>query len=414
MKLILGAMVLAVLLPVTTAGAQVSDGDVVLVANGPVPFLLGVYAVPHGGGSPTTLLGVWNLTAVGGLTAAPLNDGILFTCLPFGVSNPTNRLLHLDRAGVVHTQVALPSSFPFVATTIIDQRGDVLLLNQTPKAVDGGIYRWAPRSKILTPIATGLPDAVAMTEDLLSGDLLVATVNGDVHRIARTGKIVSVNRGVFPAHVNLRGKFDANIGDGSVLAALTKLYRYDPRTGVAATLTPPPGIVLGIDYNPVHRDHYITLNVELQRYDLATGRSVRLWSYFPYQVFPSDVVTWGSRMLTGAGIPTPGASYPIHLVIPGEAGRPFLAGAALGTLRGIPTPAGRIPLDPDPLLVLSLTNPAIFRGFHGTLDTSGAATLSLVIPPAPVLRGQRFYVAAITHDPTGTRRITEPLGIVVE
>ncbi|MBN2492545.1 MAG: hypothetical protein JXQ29_16980 [Planctomycetes bacterium] len=132
------------------------------------------------------------------------------------------------------------------------------------------------------------------------------------------------------------------------------------------------------------------------------------------QTFPSDVVTWGSRMLTGAGIPTPGAVYAIHLVVPSESGRPFRAGAALGALTGIPTPAGRIPLDPDALLLISLTNPAMFRGFAGLLDATGTATMTLAIPHAPGLRGLRFFVAALTYGPAGIRRITEPLGILVE
>jgi len=417
MKIVTGSVILLVAFLVTGAVAQVSDGDVVLVANGPLPNLLGVHAVPHGGGSHTTLFGTFAFTGVGGLAAAPGNNGILFTCLPFTVAGGTVHILHLDRSAVVSTLFVLPGAFRFVPTTIVDQRGDLLLLNNSPDAVEGGIYRWSPASKTLTTLANDLPGASAMTEDLLTGELIVGTVTGDVYRIARSGQVVSIHRGALPAFVNLRGKFDSHLADSSVLAAWGALLRYNPRTGVTTTLPPliPGGSAVGLDYNPIHGDHYVTQSTHLWQCNISAGRGVQLWWYFPQpHVYPSDVVTWGSRMLTGAGIPTPGAIYRIRLVIPSEPGRPYLAGASLGTLRGIPTTAGRIPLDPDVLLVLSRTNPAIFRGFSGLLDTTGSATLTLAIPPVRALRGLRFFVAALTYGPAGVRRITEPLGVLVE
>ncbi|MBN2492546.1 MAG: hypothetical protein JXQ29_16985 [Planctomycetes bacterium] len=252
----------------------------ILLANGPLPYVLGVYAVPHGGGSPTTLFGTaMAATGASGLAAAPRNDGILFTALPFGVAQATFQLLHFDRARVLRTLSALPPTFRFVPIGIVDQRGDLLLLNYSADAVEGGIFRWSPPAKTLTTVAPALPNAAAMVEDLLTGDLRVGTASGDVHRLARSGQIVSTQRGVLWSFVNARVKFETHLVDGSVLAAWGNLLRYDPRTGATATLAPlvPGGIPLGLDYNPFHRDHYVTQNVDLQRYDITTGRGVQLW-----------------------------------------------------------------------------------------------------------------------------------------
>jgi hypothetical protein len=332
-------------------------------------------------------------------------------------ANPRTRLFHLNRSLTVQTLAVLPTYFWFVPTCVVDQRGDLILLNDSSTASQGGIYRLPRGSSSVTTILTGLTNAAGMTEDQRTGDFLVGTAAGDVHRVTPSGTIVSVRRGVLPLRVSMRGKLDADPSSNTAFAAwqFPAVLRYDAATGAVSTLTSTPGLVAGLDYNPVHRDLYATLNVDLRRIDIATGRTVVLeqyWNY--YSLFPSDVVTWGSQMLTGEGVPKPGATYRVHLVIPGEAGRPYLAGAALGTSPGISTSSGRIPLNSDPLLALSLSHPTSFHGFSGLLDAGGAAQLRITLPAAAVLRGARFFLAAFTYDIKGIRRITEPMGVNVE
>jgi len=163
----------------------------------------------------------------------------------------------------------------------------------------------------------------------------------------------------------------------------------------------------------VNGDYYRTDAKALVRYDPATGRAVQILGFSSVEI-PGDVATWGSRMLTGAAAPTPGASYPITLAMPELGGRPYQAAAAFATLPGIPTPAGTIQLAPDALFTLSMRMPSVFVGFAGVLDPKGRAQLVIRIPAAPVLRGLRFFVAAIAYDTGGIRRISDPLGVTIE
>jgi hypothetical protein len=126
------------------------------------------------------------------------------------------------------------------------------------------------------------------------------------------------------------------------------------------------------------------------------------------------LAAWDAQILTGGGPARPGAPYPIRLRVPDQPRKAYQAAAALGTRSGIPCHAGRIPLDPDPLFFLSLTNPFLFRGFAGVLDQSGSARLTVNLPLLPGLRGQRFFVAAITLGPAGVSRISEPLGVTIQ
>ena len=119
------------------------------------------------------------------------------------------------------------------------------------------------------------------------------------------------------------------------------------------------------------------------------------------------------EQITGVGPATPGAAYGIDVGLYSESGRSYQAAASFGCLCGIATPWGRIPLDPDPLFFLSVSSPAGFRNFAGALSRSGTARMTVQIPKIGALRGQRFFVAALTFDASGIRRISEPLGVTI-
>jgi hypothetical protein len=239
--------------------------------------------------------------------------------------------------------------------------------------------------------------------------------NGDLVRVTRSGKVATVARGALPAGApGLGGNLHAEFATGQLVVTWKKnVFRLDPVSGAVTTLVTGPNDFIGLDHDPVNGDYYRTDVKDLVRYDPATGRAVKILGFSSVEI-PGDVAAWGSRMLTGTAPPTPGATYPITLAMPGLGGHSYQAAAAFATMPGIPTPAGTIHLAPDALFVLSTRAPTVFVGFAGVLDRSGRAQLGIRIPAAPVLRGLRFFAAAIAYDPGGIRCISEPLGVSIE
>lgn len=106
---------------------------------------------------------------------------------------------------------------------------------------------------------------------------------------------------------------------------------------------------------------------------------------------------WGQRhIVASSGAPRVGATFGLSLREPAEPNASYVAAASLAPRPGIQTPAGIVDLQPDALFALSLSNPALFRGFAGQLDAAGDATASVAIPPFQALRGARFYVSFVT------------------
>ncbi len=77
---------------------------------------------------------------------------------------------------------------------------------------------------------------------------------------------------------------------------------------------------------------------------------------------------------------------------------PYICFASLSNT-GIPLKARKIPLGPDPMILLSLVLPDIFNRFLGILDKNGDAYPEIRIPNDPSLLGGVLYVAGITLDP---------------
>jgi len=354
-------------------------------------------------------------TGPGGITPAPRNNGVLFTCVAIG-SPFTPELRGVDRAGRVSRIAALPTFLQNTPALLVDSLGDVLLLNQSRSPATGGIFRRSAQSGMITTVATGIPNAVAMEEDPGTGDLIVADTSGNVMRVSWNGAVTSIGKGVFPAMPGgVVAKMHSEFRDGSVLTTWgDRILRFEPSTSKTTIVVASPGTVhFGIDYDPIRGKYYRVDTRLLSQFEPRVGLSLPL-AWFPTGFLPHDVATWASRDLNGTGVlPARGATYPIALSMPSEAGQSFAAAAALGTTHGIPTPAGPIPLDPDPLFFLSIGNPHLFQNFTGALDVTGTAVMSIKIPNASSLRGFRFFVAAVTHDVAAIRRITEPFGVTV-
>lgn len=95
--------------------------------------------------------------------------------------------------------------------------------------------------------------------------------------------------------------------------------------------------------------------------------------------------------------PTPGAIVKFQLA--GASGLPYLAATALSN-KGFLLPGQRkLPLSPDGLFSLSVTNvlPATFRNYGGVMDNQGHATISLAIPKIAALKGIMLYTAFVNY-----------------
>ncbi len=93
--------------------------------------------------------------------------------------------------------------------------------------------------------------------------------------------------------------------------------------------------------------------------------------------------------------PVPGGE--IRFVLRGAPAAPYQAAASLGN-SGIPVSGGRtIPLAPDPLLVLSVSNtlPTVFKQFTGVCDVRGDAAISILLPASPGLKGITLHVGFV-------------------
>ena len=121
------------------------------------------------------------------------------------------------------------------------------------------------------------------------------------------------------------------------------------------------------------------------------------------------MAAWG-RAFTPGTSPDVGKTYSLKLSSANDAGFTYQAALAFSHRPGIKTAAGVIPLAPDAMFRLSVTGAPIFRGFSGLLDSRGAAVLHVDIPNIAALRGLRLFLAAVTVDTTGIRRILGPHG----
>jgi len=131
----------------------------------------------------------------------------------------------------------------------------------------------------------------------------------------------------------------------------------------------------------------------------------------PPGVYQLDHATGPTIVVGGAAAAVaPIGSRSFELCSPQDAGFAYVMAASFSSAAGIPTCAGRIPLDPDPLLHLSLTRPNSFPGFVGVLDATGRASAQVRLPPNN-LRAAQIVLSFLVLDPSapcGIRRISAP------
>jgi len=137
----------------------------------------------------------------------------------------------------------------------------------------------------------------------------------------------------------------------------------------------------------------------------ASGQPVPPGTYHLNHAAGPSVVVGGADAAVA-----PIGSRQFELCAPQDAGFCYVLAASFSNTVGIPSCAGRIPLDLDPLLRLSLTRPNAFPGFAGVLDASGQASARIVLP-ANNLRAFGIVLSFVVLDPASPceiRRISAP------
>jgi hypothetical protein len=418
---------LACLLTVLSLAAVLpaqSDGDAVLTLwSNPNTHILAV--APNG--VVQTILTRANTGSPDGLAAAPANDGALM--VEASQSPGGLRVVAFKNGSSVTTLASLPNTFLRAPTLLVDSGGDILLLNLSGN--DRGVYRMPGGGGPLMTVAHNNVNATftspfAMTEEIVSGDLLVLDSGRKLHRIDRAGTVTTVTM-ILPPSLALAVTGNVHVDHGTGLLHLTYGQYFlglDPNTAAVTTIYGPSttgrASYYGLDGDPFGGGYYLTVNRAtptpagryLFRYSPRSG-TLSTVGTLPNGTF-SDVMTWRSRMLGGLTRPARGTAYRVRLSIPVEAGKAYFAAAALGILPGIPVGGKHVPLNPDALFFLSIQVPTIFSGFQGVLSNAGTADLTVNIPPVQQLLGFRFFLAAITFDGGGIRAVSEPLGVTIE
>ncbi len=338
---------------------------------------------------------------------APENRGVVFSMENW---NTFKHSLYQYWQGRITTL----GTIPWADDMIVDQRGDFILLSRDSQPNQPCIYRFSPAGGLAT-LATGIIDAIAIEEDPVRGDYLVATGQGDVLWVTHTGWITTLSAGIFPANKYRIASMCTEITTGKVLVAWDEYtYRYDPIRGNAEKLPAGCHGISDLDHDPIGGNYLGVYGNAVVRFDPQTGASLILSSFESPFTITTHVTTWGRRMLTGMGCPMPGSVYPITLAMPGEGGKAYQAAASFAARPGIPTSAGRIYINPDDLFHLSLRAPDMFRRFPGFLDANGNAQLAVKIPAFLALQGRRFFVVAVSYESRGIRRISQPLAVTIE
>ena len=121
--------------------------------------------------------------------------------------------------------------------------------------------------------------------------------------------------------------------------------------------------------------------------------------------------------LWGIDTPTPGGVFNIRIRFANHPGKPYVAAASLSPRPGIPVDSRTIPLTPDNFFAASVVIPQIFVNFQGVLDLNGRASPYIPIPNAAVLKGFRFFLAAVVVDPaapSSIAQISQEYGVTIQ
>jgi len=413
--LLISFLLSVVLLPGPSALTAQGAGDLVALN------VLGknVLVTPRAGGPITTLQTLRQDLIYGPMMAGPGDDSALLVATYVGGIN-RHYVQRVDAMAVTTL-----SSFMIIPELTVDMgmddAGDLLLLTKYNHSKNG-LYSAPFGVNTLQLVAAwpkGAAEAVAFTEDHDSGDWWVLDESGYIHRIARAGgAVLSITR-AWPTSIKA-GDLVMDPATGHlIIAAGYHVLRFDPVTRILSTLYMLPYPLGGAETKGMHFDQQTrgflasgwhaagpsTQGVVVQLD--AMGTFVRLDRLGAGIDIENVFAAWG-RAFTPLTSPVLGQTYEVALRSRPDAGLAYCAALSFHTRPGISTPWGHIPLRADALFFLSFAGVPLFRGFSGTLDTRGGATMEVDIPGDKLLSGLRIIAAFAVMDSQGIRRILGP------
>jgi hypothetical protein len=257
--------------------------------------------------------------------------------------------------------------------------------------------------------------------DTLTDEVLVVTPVGEILRIGRKDPIfiTTITRSsafAYPGGIRSHPRADKLIVEGRK----GDFYVVDRFSGAKTRIHAAPAGVettYGWDVDPylnalvVYREESGGNGV-LLRVDLATGVStvIRNASTGPG---PRPMALAGTRILTfRQGRPAANATYELRVSFPDNPGGDYVVAASTSPTPGFALLGRHIPLMVHPLLLWSITDPKIFEGFVGRLDSGGLAFAKLHVPQA--VAGLRIYFAAISMKGSAIHGVSLPFGVTME
>jgi hypothetical protein len=349
-----------------------------------------------------------------------------------------NDLVSIDAAGTVTTLFQPPAAYP-----ILHQSGNLLMT--TGRGIGTisyvGLAVWTREGTVVRTFPTQIPFSAfslwraRAVQDLDSGDYFVLADQYSqppmIHRVREDGAFQNVTP---PNWFSEPPDQDPRTGDWYAHAWFGSQPRPPKSNGIFWSrfqLTPPTQPVLLISEPSLQRPVRVHEGRFLFGFHLVQGNPIQESVFrLPLNggpptlipVSPPDyaesvdgpIEIIGRRQIAGRGPATPGSDYELLVRFLREEGRAYQLAASAGVRPGITVAAGNIPLNPDALFLLSLTNPAVFVGFSGVLDATGRASARVRLPAVPGLRGFRMFFSGVTYGPGGIRRIAEPIGMTVQ
>ncbi len=287
----------------------------------------------------------------------------------------------------------------------LDENGQILV--GTGWAGSGGLFRLDPVSLSLHTLRSGIfPNVFCLDRD--TGDIVAGEYGSSyVFRIKRDGTVNTV----VPT---LRSPYSMDFHPETNEVLIGSIYRLDAlntlTTFVSGTSTPKALAVLS-DGNVAAGPHGTTILL----FD-RNGKQIGI----PYNgptMTKLCMVVEDEHNLWGIDTPTPGGVFNIRIRFANHPGKAYVAAASFSPRPGIPVDSRTIPLTPDNLFAASVVIPQVFVNFRGTLDLNGRASPYIPIPNAGVLKGLRFFLAAVVVDPaapSSIAQISQEYGVTIQ
>ncbi len=386
-------------------------GDVAVADSNPVSLLK-----VTGGGTVSTLLGPLAGYKVFTPAVNRTNSGVV-TCVCHATTGLFT-VLDVDASGIGTTLLTGTTPLQDVTAYTVDQHGDYLLLNVGSSGATTGVFRLDAVNGLSTvAVNFGMVNPLAMAEDLDSGDLVALDALGRLFRVTRGGGVTVLSTQVIP--VNGLAALHPRPAVGGLLGAWgTALHHVQLNPFSLTTLAVPaqPFRAMGLDFEATTRTLVVSSTpIQGSSRLLHFDETGSLLTTLTTRTSPlGSLALMGSRHVFGVGRVAPGVPYTLTFSFPLEPGRGYLAAASFGHAPGFKVHSLTIPLNPDPLFFLSQADPKTFSGFQGVLSATGLGSGVITLPAVVGLKGIRFFVAVVTYDAGGFRRVSEPLGLTVE